>query len=210
MNNHYVIGITGGSGSGKTSFTTKLAERLYPNVSVLTLDNYYYPIHLQALDLNGKPNFDEPESLDLVKFQNDFFRLLTGEELILEEYTFNNRSIIPKQIVVKPAPILILEGLYVFHRQEVASKVDLKVFIDLNDNEKVARRLRRDANERGYNHEDIHYSQIHHVTPAYQRYIHHHKLDADLVIPNYPNFDKGLHVVSGFLNSKVENMVLQS
>ncbi|HAR20713.1 MAG TPA: uridine kinase [Cytophagales bacterium] len=202
MHKPYVIGITGGSGSGKTSFTTKLLQAIAPNASVLTLDHYYYPIHLQPVDENGKPNFDEPHSLDLGKYFNDFGRLLKGETLTLKEYTFNNPLLQPKEIVVEPATVLILEGLYVFHLPEVGALVDLKVFIDLNDSEKVARRLKRDAEERGYSHDDVLYSQKHHVTPAYEKYIVKHKHDADIVIPNYPDFEKSLEVLVVFLRTK--------
>jgi uridine kinase len=204
MHKPYVIGITGGSGSGKTSFTTKLLQALAPNASVLTLDHYYHPIHLQPIDENGKPNFDEPHSLDLGKYFNDFGRLLKGETLTLKEYTFNNPLLQPKEIVVEPATVLILEGLYVFHHPEVGALIDLKVFIDLNDSEKVARRLKRDAEERGYSHEEVLYSQKHHVTPAYEKYIVQHKHDADIVIPNYPDFEKGLEVLVGFVRSKIK------
>lgn len=195
----YVIGITGGSGSGKTSFTNKLVVNLSPDISVLTLDNYYFPIQDQPLDQNGKPNFDEPESLDLAKFQQDFYRLLKGEAIHLQEYTFNNPAITPKKIIIKPARIIVLEGLYVFHLSQVNSKIDLKVFIELDETEKVNRRLQRDIQERGYNKHDVLYSNVHHVTPAYKKHIERHKHDADLVIPNYPNFDKGLEVLTGYL-----------
>jgi len=197
----YIIGITGGSGSGKTSFTRKLAENLAPNISVLTLDNYYYPIHRQPIDENGKPNFDEPESLDLKKFESDFFKLLNGETLYFEEYTFNNPLITPKTITVQPAKIIILEGLYVFHSEIVNAKIDLKLFIELADEEKVNRRLKRDIEERGYNQDDVMYSHEHHVSPAYKKHIEKHKQDADFVIPNYPNFDKALEVISEYLKT---------
>jgi len=197
----YIIGITGGSGSGKTSFTRKLVENLAPNISVLTLDNYYYPIHRQPIDENGNPNFDEPESLDLEKFKNDFFRLLNGETLYFEEYTFNNPLITPKTIIVKPTKIIILEGLYVFHSEIVNAKIDLKLFIELTDEEKVNRRLKRDIEERGYNHHDVMYCHEHHVNPAYKKHIEKHKYDADFVIPNFPNFEKGLKVISDYLKT---------
>ncbi len=199
----YIIGITGGSGSGKTSFTRKLVEHLSPHISVLSLDNYYYPIDRQPIDENGKPNFDEPESLDLEKFKTDFLKLIAGETLVLQEYTFNNPALVSKQISIQPAKIIVIEGLYAFHVQAVAEKINLKIFFDLNEKEKVRRRLKRDAEERGYSREVVLYCHKHHVQPAFLKHVAKHKLDADMVIPNNPNYEKVLGILTFYLRSLV-------
>jgi uridine kinase len=100
-----------------------------------------------------------------------------------------------------PAPVIIVEGLFVFHYKKIAPLLDLKVFINAKENLKVIRRIYRDQVERNYPIEDVLYKYQHHVLPAYERYILPYKEEADLVINNNEHFDQGLKVLIGFLKN---------
>lgn len=201
MEKPLIIGITGGSGSGKTTFTKQLAFRLGKNCTVLTQDNYYHPIHLQPLDSQGFPNFDLPTSLDLAKFHQDLLNLRNGKTLKLKEYTFNNPSLTASILTIPSTKIILVEGLFIFHLPETEALMDLKLFIEVEDYLKLERRLKRDLNERGYNERDVLYSHTNHVMPSYYQHIEKHKHLAHLVIPNNTGFEKCLEMVGFYINS---------
>src|SRR6266498_3598140 len=127
----YLIGIVGGSGSGKTSFLRDLLRRLpEKKCAVVSQDNYYRPIHEQERDANGRPNFDLPSSIHLDRFHDDLCKLLRGETITKTEYTFNHRDRQGRLITVAPAEVLILEGLFLFHFQKIRGLLDLRLFIE--------------------------------------------------------------------------------
>ena len=109
----------------------------------------------------------------------------------------------PKQLVFKPAPIVVVEGIFVFYFEEVARLLDLKVYIDAKEYVKLHRRIIRDKVERGYDLEDVLYRYTNHVAPTYEKYIKPFKNDADIIIPNNNHFERGLEVLVSFLNSKI-------
>jgi uridine kinase len=201
----YLVGITGGSGSGKTTFINELLKLMAPkSVSLLSQDNYYKAIEFQSQDANKVENFDLPSSLDLDKFYQDVLRLKEGQNLEIKEYTFNAVDVIPKTFHIASAPIILLEGIYVFHDPALLDIIDLKVFIDAEDYHRQNRRIKRDAVERGYDQDDVLYRLSQHHQPAFEKYILPHRSKADLVIPNNHHFEKGLEMLSLFLNSKIQ------
>jgi uridine kinase len=203
-NKPYLVGITGGSASGKTLFLKSLMASFPEHeICLISQDNYYKPIHLQKKDVNGIENFDLPESIDDHAFAKDVEKLKNGQDVFKEEYTFNNKERTPEMLHFKPAPIVVVEGIFVFHYLEVASQLDLKVFIDAKNKIKLARRIKRDADERGYDLDDVLYRWKNHVTPTYRNYIRPYKRSADLVIPNNDHFEKGLEVLVDFLRGKI-------
>jgi uridine kinase len=200
----YLVGITGGSGSGKTSFIHALLSSLpAKSASLLSQDNYYKNKELQDRDHNGIENFDLPSSLDLNKFYQDVLLLQGGHNLEIKEYTFNNPLINPKTFQIPSAPIILLEGIYVLHHPELKKIIDLKVFIDAEEHHRENRRLKRDAIERGYDQDDVLYRLSQHHLPAFQKHILPLRNEVDLVIPNNQNFEKGLELLSTFLMSKI-------
>lgn len=200
----YIIGITGGSGSGKTLFLKKLLDRfINDEVCLISQDNYYKPREEQPIDDKGVKNFDLPISIDFESYKNDILDLKAGKSVFQQEYTFNNPLVNPKLIELKPAPVIVVEGIFVFHYQEIADLLDLKVFIDAKDYLKLKRRIIRDDIERGYDLDDVLYRYEHHVMPTYEKYIKPYKLDADLIIPNHDNFNEALEVLTSFVRSKV-------
>lgn len=200
----YLIGITGGSGSGKTSFIKALRATFSEGeVCILSQDDYYFPREQQETDEAGVRNFDLPRSIDKKSFKNDIEKLLTGETLERLEYTFNNENAMPKTLVFKPAPIIIVEGIFVFHFKKIRKLLDLKVFLHAKENLKVIRRIKRDQVERNYPIEDVLYRYEKHVMPTFERYIEPYMDIADIVVNNNEDFSVGLEVVKGFIRNKL-------
>ena len=150
-NPYHIIGVAGGSASGKTSFLRDLEEELPKgSVSFVSQDNYYFPKEMQHVDENGEINFDLPTSIDREQFYKDLVDLSSGKSIVKKEYTFNNKSVEPKLITIEPAPIIVLEGLFIFYFKEIRDLLDLRVFLDVREDIKLSRRIKRDATERGY------------------------------------------------------------
>jgi uridine kinase len=193
----YTIGITGGSGSGKTHFIKQLAARFQPGeICLISQDHYYKPIHLQVRDTEGIENFDLPEAFDREAFYQDLLKLKRGETLLKPEYIFNNPRATPSILEFKPAPLLIIEGLFVQYFPEIEKELDLKLFIEAKDHLKLSRRIRRDSEERGYPLDDVLYRYQHHVMPIYEAHIKPLQHKADLVIPNNHHFERALDVLT--------------
>ena len=196
----YLVGICGGSGSGKTYMLDRLLSKLPPDaVTLVSQDNYYKKLEDQKQDENGLVNFDHPESLRLQDFLVDVKRIMEGETLVISEYTFNNPAATAREIVMKPARILIIEGLFIYHLPEMVELIDLKVFIEAEEYIRLTRRLRRDAVERGYGHESVLRDYEMFVAPMYHRFIAPTRHLCDLIIPNNKHINKAVEVMSDHL-----------
>ncbi len=204
----YIIGITGGSGSGKTSLVEKLRETFtQEQLCFISQDDYYKPKEFQKIDEEGIANFDMPRSIYKKEFQNDLQKLMDGEVVTREEYMFNNDEATPKTLTFHPAPVIIVEGLFIFHYKKVRKLLDLKIFVHAKENLKVIRRIKRDRVERNYPLDDVLYRYQHHVLPNFEKYIRPYMEQADIVINNNDSFNNGLKVLTGFLKDKLEEEV---
>jgi uridine kinase len=200
----FTIGITGGSGSGKTYFLQGLASKFTPDeLCLISQDNYYKSRDLQPIDENGVKNFDLPGSIDRTIFRSDLVKLKAGQDVIKKEYTFNNPQAEPKMLTFKTAPIIVVEGLFVQYFEEIASELDLKIFVEAKDHVKLGRRIKRDQVERGYDVDDVLYRYQHHVMPVYESLIEPLKYNCDIVIPNNHHFENALSVLVGYLRTLV-------
>jgi len=204
MKKPFLIGITGGSGSGKTTFIRQLRDGLDGSlVSYLSMDDYYLPREQQKVDAQGIINFDRPKSIYRDEFVRDLKKLCAGKTITRQEYVFNNELVKPKQIVVKPAPVIIVEGLFVFHYKELRKMLDLRIFLHAKDNLKVIRRIKRDQIERNYPLDDVLYRYEHHVLPSYEKYVEPYISKADIIVNNNTDFNMGLQVVRAFVETKL-------
>jgi uridine kinase len=205
MQKPFIVGITGGSASGKTTFLNKLLTSFAPeNICLVSQDNYYKDREHQSIDHNGVVNFDLPSCIDDEAYAQDILQLSQGNTVYRKEYTFNNPNVVARQLEFKPAPIVVVEGIFVFYFEEIAKLLDLKVYIDAKEYIKLQRRIVRDKVERGYDLDDVLYRYTHHVAPTYEKYIKPYKNDADIIIPNNQNFERGLDVLTTYLNSKIK------
>ena len=204
MKRTYTIGITGGSGSGKTFFIRNLANRFSSDeICLISQDHYYRARETQKEDEKGVKNFDLPESIDHVKFLEDVRTLKQGKVLTKTEYTFNNPAAAPKILEFHPAPIIVIEGLFVQYFPDIEKELDLKIFIEAKDYLKLSRRIRRDNEERGYDLDDVLYRYQNHVMPVYESLIEPLKHRADIIIPNNSHFGGALDMLTLALKAKL-------
>lgn len=207
MNKPLIIGITGGSGSGKTTFVRRLRGLFSEaDLCIVSQDEYYKPKERQHKDEQGVLNFDLPESIDKKAFRNDISALIRGEEVHRKEYTFNNPEAGAREFIFKPAPIILVEGIFVLHFKHIRQLIDLKVFLYAKENLKVIRRIRRDQHERNYGLDDVLYRYEHHVLPAFERYVKPYISEADIVINNNHDLELGLSVISGYLRDYLQQL----
>jgi uridine kinase len=205
MHAPFTIGITGGSGSGKTYFIQALSSHFTADeICLISQDHYYKPRELQYVDENGIQNFDLPGAIERDQLHSDLIRLKRGETIQKTEYTFNNPGLKPKTLEFRSAPILIIEGLFVQFFPEIERELDLKVFIEAKDHLKLSRRILRDNTERGYPLDDVLYRYQHHVMPVYETIIEPLKHSADFIIPNNDKFERALGIIVDSLKVKLK------
>lgn len=206
-NKFYIVGISGGSGSGKTYFLNRLLNGLpEEDVCLISQDNYYKAREDQPLDEKGISNFDLPESIDFNSFNQHLCTLIRGEKVHTQEYTFNNKDSEAKTLILKPALLIIIEGLFVFHDNRIADRMDLRLFVEANPIVKMKRRILRDNKERGYGLDDVLYRYEKHVYPAYKNFIEPYKDSADIIIPNHKDSTKGMDVIINHLRQKLTEL----
>jgi len=209
MNKPYVIGIAGGSGSGKTFFLNCfLAHFSADDVSLISQDDYYFPVGEMTAEENKLYNFDLPATIDEAAFIADAQKLLNNQTVYKKEYTFNNALAIPRMLEIKPAPVIIIEGLFILHFKEMAAMLDLKIFIDAQEEVALHRRLKRDLLERGYSEEDVRYKWTNHVMPAYEEFLLPHKPVCDKIVINNTQVAEDIIGVTREISQEIKEKVL--
>jgi len=204
MKKPFIIGVTGGSGSGKTTFIAAIKAAFSPEqVCIISQDDYYVPREEQKEDDLGIRNFDLPRSIDKKEFAKDLKKLIAGESIEKKEYTFNNKFKKPKLLTFKSAPIIVVEGLFVLHYKKIRKLLDLKVFLHAKENLKVIRRIKRDRVERNYPLDDVLYRYENHVLPSFEKYIAPHQESADIVVNNNEDMEMGIKMMLGFIRQEL-------
>lgn len=200
----FIIGITGGSGAGKTTLVKLLRTSFSDDeLCVVSQDDYYLDREHQKADKNGIKNFDRTKSINQKAFSSDLKKLIKGKAVEKLEYTFNNENLTPKTLIFKPAPVIIVEGLFVFHFKRIRKLLDLKVFMQAKENLKVIRRINRDQIERNYPLDDVLYRYQNHVLPTYEKYILPYIHDADIIINNNHGMSMGVETMKAVIRDRV-------
>lgn len=195
----FIIGITGGSGSGKTFFLKSFLDHFRAEeVSLISQDDYYFQVDGLNAEENKLYNFDLPGAINAPLFLEDLRKLISGNVIYKKEYTFNKPGAIQKMLEIKPAPVIIVEGLFILHFKEIARLLDLRIFIDSDNEIALQRRIKRDEVERGYPEDDVRYKWNNHVVPAYADFLLPHKESCHKLIKNNTN------IASDLLNSAEE------
>jgi uridine kinase len=202
-----IIGICGGSGSGKTTLLRRISTKYaHLNPTIFSLDNYYFPIEKQLKDKNGEINFDLPSALDEEKLTSDLKKLVNGESIEVKEYFFNappNKNVL---ITLESSPLIIVEGLFLFYFKGVRELLDYTIFIDVDPNVQLDRRLYRDQESRGYSRESILYQWKNHVLPCFEKYVHPFENSSDFRFRNDHRADEDFDKLVIELNKRLDTI----
>ena len=191
--NILVIGIAGGTGSGKTTLMKNLIQRYGDSVCVLSHDNYYRRLDHLTYEERCKINYDEPAALETDLMAHHLDLLRQGESIQCPVYDFTNHNRSDETITVHPNRVIIVEGILIFENEPLRNLMDIKIFVDTDADVRLCRRIKRDVNKRGRSLESVLEQYQTTVKPMHEKYVEPSKRFADLVVPeggkNYVDLD---------------------
>ena len=182
-NQFLVIGIAGGTGSGKTTLMKNLIGRFGDVVTVLSHDNYYRRHDELTYEERCKINYDEPAALetDLMAYHLDLLR--KGESIECPVYDFSQHNRSDETITIEPKRVIIVEGILIFENEPLRNLMDIKIFVDTDADVRLCRRIKRDVNKRGRTLESVLTQYQETVKPMHEKYVEPSKKFADIVVP---------------------------
>lgn len=179
----FLVGIAGGSGSGKTTFAKKVMQRVSdPTVALLHQDSYYLPSPPHGLKVHGEPNFDHPDAFDWPLLKDHLRRLKAGDQVAVPIYDFRTSSRLPETELVGPCRTILMEGIFTLWDHEIRDLFDLKIYLHVESDIRFIRRLHRDVRERGRSLDSIIRQYYDTVRPMYHEYLEPTRQYADLVV----------------------------
>jgi uridine kinase len=195
-----VVGIAGGTGSGKTTVAHKLAAAM-PAERVLTIehDSYYRDQSHLSIEERAKTNFDHPSSLESSLLAEHLRELRDGRSVEIPSYDFATHSRRPERRKVHPAPLIIVEGILVFAEAQLREQMDIKIFVDTDADIRLIRRIRRDLEVRGRSFQSVRDQYYATVRPMHIEYVEPTKRWADLIVPEGGDNHVALDVLLGRL-----------
>lgn len=183
MNKVLVIGIAGGTGSGKTTITKKLIEVFGDKVTVLKHDNYYKAHHELPYEERCKLNYDHPDSLDTDLMIEDLKKLKRGESIECPVYDFTIHDRSDEVTIINPSEVLLIDGILIFENKELCQEMDIKIFVDTDADVRILRRIIRDVKKRGRSLESVVDQYLTTVKPMHEMYVEPSRKNADIIIP---------------------------
>ena len=183
MNDIIIIGVAGGTASGKTTVVDRLEKEFGDSVELLCHDCYYNAHDDMPYEERCQLNYDHPNSFDTMRLISDLRQLKSGHpiERPVYDYTIHNRA--KETVTVRPARVIIVEGILVFENEELRNLMDIKIFVDTDADERTLRRILRDVKERGRSLDSVITQYISTVKPMHEQFVEPSKKFADIIIP---------------------------
>lgn len=183
MNNVLVIGIAGGTGSGKTTITKHLLARFGNDVSVIYHDNYYKAHHEMSYEERTQLNYDHPDALDTDLMVEAIKTLKEGQPATCPVYDFSIHDRTDDTITIQPTRVLVVEGILIFTDPELCKQMDIKIFVDTDADVRILRRIIRDVKKRGRSLDSVVSQYLNTVKPMHEQFVEPSKRNADIIIP---------------------------
>ena len=184
MTNNVLLGIGGGTGSGKTVLSNNLINKFNRDeIAIIRQDSYYRDLSHQTSQERARTNFDHPEALDFDLLTKHLEILLNDDPVKIPVYDFSTHTRTPKKNQLDPRPILILEGTMVLTHQQIRDKMDIKIYVETDADVRFIRRLQRDINERSRTMEDVIEQYMNTVRPMHEEFVEITKKYADIILP---------------------------
>lgn len=178
-----VLGVAGGTGSGKTTLTRRLKERFGDQISVISHDNYYQRQDHLTYDERCLTNYDHPDAFDTDLMVEHLAALKRGETIYCPVYDFSQHNRSDDLLEIKPAPVILVEGILIFASEQLADLMDIKVFVDTDADVRILRRIVRDVKKRGRTLDSVVSQYLTTVKPMHEQFVEPSKRRADLIIP---------------------------
>ncbi len=178
----YIIGIAGGSGSGKSTFAGRLKEAFPEQISLISCDNYYLPHDELPLEKRAHLNYDAPEALEFDLMVRHLEELKNGNPALCPVYDFTRHTRSDKVIEVEPRPIILIDGILIFHDPALRDCMDLKIYVETDADERILRRAKRDMQERGRDLDSVIDQYLTTVKPMHNTYVKPTKIFADIIL----------------------------
>ena len=183
MNDILVIGIAGGTGSGKTTLMDNLVKRFGDDVTVLSHDNYYHRRDEMSMEERAKVNYDEPAALETDLMVRHLEKLRQGEAIECPVYDFSQHNRSNKTTTIIPKRVIIVEGILIFENEDLRNLMDIRIFMDTDADVRLGRRILRDVEERGRTLQSVLEQYETTVKPMHEKYVEPSKKFADIVVP---------------------------
>ncbi len=177
-----LIGIAGGTGSGKTTVTRKLMQYVGEHVSVVYHDNYYKDNASMPFEERCKLNYDHPQAFDTDLMVEHLRQLKAGKPVDCPVYSFSQHTRTNETVHIEPARVIIVEGILIFENEQLRSLMDIKIFVDTDADVRILRRITRDVRERGRSLESVVDQYLTTVKPMHQQYVEPSKRCADIIL----------------------------
>ncbi|MBR1441890.1 MAG: uridine kinase [Lachnospiraceae bacterium] len=199
----FIIGIAGGTGSGKSTFTNRLKDIFQDQVTVLYYDNYYKAHNELSFEERKKINYDHPSAFETELLLKHLKALKEGKKIKCPVYDYSKHNRSEEVVVVKPSKIILLEGILVLADERLRDMMDVKVFVEADADERILRRVLRDVKERGRDIQNIVDQYLDTVKPMHYLYVEPTKMYADIVINSGMN-DVALDVMKTKISSLLD------
>jgi len=197
-----IIGVAGGTASGKTTFVNKVLKRFDPeSVGIISQDSYYRDNSHLSFDERCKINYDHPEAIDFDLFISQIKALKNGKTISRPIYDFKTHNRTNKTIQFSPKKVLIIEGILVLHDLDLRDLIDLKIFLDATEDQRLMRRIQRDIAERGRATSEVITRFKETLKPMHETFIEPSKAESDILIPANRQNQKAIELVQIFIQS---------
>ena len=178
----YIIGIAGGSGSGKSTFAGRLKEAFPDRISLISCDNYYLPHDELSLEQRAHLNYDAPEALEFDLMVRHLEELKNCKPALCPVYDFTRHTRSDKVTEIEPRPIILIDGILIFHDTALRECMDLKIYVETDADERILRRAKRDMQERGRDLDSVIDQYLTTVKPMHNTYVNPTKVFADIIL----------------------------
>lgn len=208
MNDIMIIGIAGGTGSGKTTITKKLISRFGDDVSVIYHDNFYKAHHDMPYEERCRLNYDHPNAFDTELLIEALKELRRGNSVTCPVYDYSIHDRTDKTITVHPAPVVVVEGILIFENLQLCEQMDVKIFVDTDADVRILRRIVRDVRDRGRSLESVINQYLTTVKPMHEEFVEPSKRRADIIVPEGGHNRVAMDMLMHRVRSHLENRAM--
>ncbi|HCL02302.1 MAG TPA: uridine kinase [Lachnoclostridium phytofermentans] len=199
-----VIGVAGGSASGKTTVAARLKEEYNDNVELICHDSYYLAHDDMPFEERVKINYDHPNAFDTERMLRDIRSLKQGIAIDCPVYSYSEHNRTKETVHIRATKVIIIEGFLIFENKELRDLMDIKIFVDTDADERLVRRILRDVKERGRSLESVISQYINTVKPMHEQFVEPTKKYADIIIPRGGENQVALQMVMNRIKAIVE------